>query len=110
MAAPRRKKTPKNLDALSHEELEAMKLELDAQREKLREEKMAIAIIQQGKVSDWHVQDATETVKRFAKEEGRTPEEQAEYWLSQNFADPGKHLLARRFLEQRLVNVEELER
>jgi hypothetical protein len=99
---------PDNLDALSNEELEGIKQNMETERERLRELKHAIAIVQQGKVSDWHVQQATETVERFAKEEGRTPEEQANYWLSQQYGDPGKHIMARRFLEQRLVNSRDL--
>lgn len=99
---------PDNLDGMTNEELEDLKLSIDDVREKLREQKHAIAIIQQGKVADWHVQQATDEVSKAAEAEGRTPEEQANYWLSQQYGDPGKHIMARRFLEQRLVNTRDL--
>ena len=97
-----------DLESMTMEEIDAYKLDLKAQMNKIREERHAAAIVYQGKVTDWHIQQATDVIKRVAAEEGRTPEEQAEYWLSQQFADPGKHIMARRFLEQRLVNASDL--
>jgi hypothetical protein len=98
----------KNLEAMSMEELDEYKRGLKADIAKIKEEKTAAAIVYQGKVTDWHIQQATDEVKKAAKADGRTPEEQAEFWLSQSYADPGKHIMARRFLEHRLVNSEDL--
>lgn len=94
--------------AMTMAELIAHKDSLKAERVRINEEMRAAAIALQAKITQWHIDQATEAVTKAASAAGRTPEEQANFWLSEQYADPGRHLLARRFLEQRIVNVEDL--
>ena len=100
------KKAPENMTL---EELEAHMVSLKVQEEALRASRAGLYDVHAGKVHEWHVNQANDELAKAAEKEGRTPEEQARYWLTQDYRDVGRHVLARRFLEQRVVNGHELD-
>lgn len=56
-----------------------------------------------------HVQAAITAVEEAAAKEGRTPEEMARYWLTQDYADPGRHINALRYLTNEIVNADQVD-
>lgn len=97
-----------DLDAMTLDELIEAKAAVKAQIDRLHEEVRPVNAAYARKVDELYIEDAVTQVTLAAEREGRTPEEQAQYWLSQDYADPGRHIMARRFLERRVVNVEDV--
>lgn len=99
----------KNFEDMTVDELSAYKLgkrqEIDAIWSDVREAHG----VQDKKIHQEHIDEAVKQVTIAAEREGKTPEEMARYWLANQYADPGKHINARRFLHGRVVNADELE-
>ncbi len=96
----------KKLDQMTVDELSELKLKLRSDYQAAVE---GANMVQRTKIHREHIDEATKQVTRAAEAEGRTPDAQARYWLSQEYKDPGRHIMARRHLHQRIVNAIDLE-